>query len=484
MKNLLLLILLIQSIVFSAAYQAKHIKWANLDTLVSRIDTNELGVGIMDQASRAYMPLYMSKLYFDSTDASSWKYGQMSIDSDHRTVKVGMGYEGVQLQLGQEQYYYTFNNSGGTLGDGLVVYAAGIAGDHISIDLADNSSVASSQVLGVLTHDCDDQKYCLVTQFGEVNDVNTFGVAANERIYLGSNGQYTSDPPAWPNARVVLGKVIKSGTTDGVIQVCVKDQTRTAINRTYGFTSNGIGAGTYYSAGFYGFNSTDANLTQGSATVTYGSSGSAYAAHAAIVPSGAGSVTGGGQVGLRVTGVGDPSTGIQLASFTDTVTTDITSLAGNNYYETPGKFSGNITFELYVVSGTPTAYSLDFNYGFAKYEDFSNRKFTVSSFEYVWLAAANDGDFNIELLHHKQTGWTYAATGFVPGNGSVVEFQTDRPFAHDLEIGQPGAYKRTNLNTVVDGAGSEGVLVRITTGANNSIQKSDIQLIIIDETEH
>ena len=315
-----------------------------------------------------------------------------------------------------------------------------------------------------------------VIQCGRVRDIDT-SLLDLGFIYLGTSGGYLQTRPTHPTQRLVLGAVEVKDAAVGKINLCPELLPRTDLaGGSYNFTSNGVLADTYWKGGFYKWNATDASLSQASDTVGYGTAGKAYAAHASIVAGGAG-VVDTGQVGLRVTGTLDSEEGTQTAAQTAIITDDITTLTLNNYYETSEKFSGDIVFELYVVSGTPTAYSLDFNYGYSKYEDFQNRDFTVTSFEVTWQGGANDSGFDIALLHHKTTGWTYAATGFEPGDGDICRKSVDQAIDGNVVNGEDGAYKRTNLNVYVDGGASEGVLVQIITGANSTIQTADIHVL-------
>lgn len=246
--------------------------------------------------------------------------------------------------------------------------------------------------------------------------------------------------------------------------------------KSYSFTSQGILSGTYYAAGFYDAPLTDANLDEGSLTQAYGSANVSYAAHAFIVAGGAGAVDV-GVVGLKVTGTRIEDDGTRTLSYEDIISADITTLSLNEYAEAV-KFIGSVTFELYVVSGTPTAYSLDFNYGLAKYEDFGNHKFDVKGFEAVGLAGGNDSNFNITLLHHDSTAWIYSAAAFDPSMGHhIIDLQTIHDTEFELSNGKPFAFKITPIvHEDIVGNNGEGVIIRIIAGANNSVQTMDMHI--------
>lgn len=243
------------------------------------------------------------------------------------------------------------------------------------------------------------------------------------------------------------------------------------IYKSESFTSRGVTAGTYYMFGNYSAPATDVTLTQASLTQVYGSSNAAYGMRPFAVFAGDGTVDT-GVVGLRATGTTITDAGVRTATDTQVITEDITAPALNEYAEPAKKFIGQVTYELYVVSGTPTAYSVSFNYGLAKYEDFGNRDFMLTDVEVTGIAGANDTAAQIVILKHTDTGWTYSAAGFVPGDGEISSMNTVYVVEDDLVNTEPFFYKLDSdaLNVPVLGSGSEGIVVRIVAGANNSYQ--------------
>lgn len=254
--------------------------------------------------------------------------------------------------------------------------------------------------------------------------------------------------------------------------------------KDYSFTSRGVGAGTYYEGGYYFAPTADSNLDQAGPTQALGSANSSYAAHAFVVVAGVGSddkTT--GAVELEVSGTSITDAGVRNASATEVIIADIEAgtVITNAYFETSLKWIGQVTYTLQNDgAGDAVNFSLDFNYGFCKYEDFGNRDFNISDFEAVGVAAATDTAFNITLLHHSSAGWTYSAAAFDPGGTVIADMNTD----HDTETstinGEPIAYKRFNLDIDVDGSGSGGIVVKIITGQNNTVQSLDIHVGIIN----
>jgi hypothetical protein len=440
---------------------------------------------------------------------------------------------GVTNQIGQELYIKVRNNSGGTINNGEVCYLSGAVGQLPTIAKAKADAVGTSHVIAVATHDLDNNTNGYVTTFGLVRDFDTSSFSDGDTLYLSATtaGALTNTAPAAPNYVVHLGSVTNDHPTSGSILIDIhldhssriqaeeftsmsdmeiddsgayyigdkvtdgswrmivesgvlKLQERisstwtdgavgsTPSIKSYSFISPSGSTGTFYVAGYYDAPAADANLTQASPSTTHGAANGSYAAHAFIVAGGAGSVDT-GVIGIQVTGTSINDAGTRTAADTENIVTDITALATDQYVESSKKWIGQVTIQFYTVSGSPTTYNADFNYGFCKYDDMGNRNFTVTDFEAVGLAGANDSSFNVSLLHHKSTGWTYSAAAFVPGNGFIVDMNTDHSTEQNLVNGDSFAYKRSSLSQAIVGGDSEGVVIKIVTGANSAVQDMD-----------
>ena len=207
----------------------------------------------------------------------------------------------------------------------------------------------------------------------------------------------------------------------------------------------------------------------------FGIASNAYGAHAWIVAGGTGSVDA-GQVGIWVIGTTQNDVTGKIDLDTAIITDDITSLSLNDYLETPEKFDSTGVWEFYTVSGSPTTYSLDFNYGYAKYEDFGNVDFTVTGFEVTGLGGATDVNFDLTLLHHSATGWVYAATGFAPGNSVIADWSDKKAPSDNIINNVNFACKWSELNYFVNGDSDEGIIVRLVTAQPNTIQSMSLHL--------
>lgn len=233
------------------------------------------------------------------------------------------------------------------------------------------------------------------------------------------------------------------------------------------YVLNDLGnAGTYYLGGFYDAPSAKSTLTIGATvTQTYGTAGNSKAARAFCVASGAG----GADLVLTVSGATITDAGVFNGDDSEVIVADCDTATTDKYYETTKKWLGTIT---YTLTGAAGAFS--FNYGFVKKDDFTERNFTVIDFGMTLLGGASESGFDISLLHHKTTGWTYSAAAFVPGSstGVICSSLADHTATYDnFASGKYSSYHRTNLSTAVAGAGGiEGVFVKVTTAVNNSIK--------------
>jgi len=235
--------------------------------------------------------------------------------------------------------------------------------------------------------------------------------------------------------------------------------------------------GINYTGGFYDAPAADADLTQASLTQTLGDGADdePWAAHAFLVASGAGT-TDGSDLVVTVTGTSITDAGVRTASDSEVIigtAADLTqcqiqatAATTDLYCETDKKWLGQITYTLSSTGGS--TFNFTFNYGWAKYEDFGNRDFTVTDFECVGMAGASN-TITIKLLEHNLTGWTYSAAAFVPGADAIVSSVTDHSSENGLTSGQPFAYKRAALSTAIDGDGSEGVVVEVSVGGVNVV---------------
>lgn len=164
------------------------------------------------------------KVFYDSTDKSLSYY---SDDVD------------VALNIGREMWVRVRNNSGSTISNGKVVYLSGATGQLPTIALARADSASTSRVIGVATHDIENNSNGYVTAMGEVKGLDTSAFADGDVLYLSAAtaGELTTTAPTAPNraiqvatvehSHVSQGKLFVHPETDSVASTGIVDSTST-----------------------------------------------------------------------------------------------------------------------------------------------------------------------------------------------------------------------------------------------------------------
>lgn len=240
-----------------------------------------------------------------------------------------------------------------------------------------------------------------------------------------------------------------------------------ASHKSYSLSNPGT-ADTFYLAGHYIAPVAHVVLTIGGTVVqTLGSAGEAHGSHVFCVASGAG----GTDLVLTVTGVSITDAGVKNDADSEVIVTDTDAAITDQYFETSKKWLGQVTFTLTGSSGAFT-----FNYGFAEYETFGGRDFTLTDFDGLGEARANETGLDIELLYHKSDRFVYHATAFVPNATPLISLATDYGSNNDVASGEAFAYTRTGLSQSVLGSAGEGLIIRVTTVVNNSINDASFHI--------
>ena len=403
--------------------------------------------------------------------------GRVFYDSAEKALSYYNDATDVTINIGQESVIRVVNNSGGDIDDGVAVYISGATGGLPEIEKA-IATAGDTQVIGATTNDILDGQTGYVTTFGVIRGLDTSGFLAGDLLYLSDSvaGEITNVPPLYPLRQVQMGNCITSDAGAGKIFIDIdQNNALIAVVKSYTFAARSAASGIYYQAGFYDAPAADANLTQASTTVVYGTANVAYAAHAFIVSAGDGA-TDGSDLVLTVTGTSVTDAGVRTPADTQVVCADC--LAGatpvDTYLETSKKWIGQITYTLSSTGGTAFAFS--FNYGVAKYEDYGNVDVTLRGIECVGNASATDTGFDIELLHHNDIGWTYSAAAFVAGNTPIESMSGTHGVENDISNGLPFAFKRTEVEQAIAGSASEGLVVRVTTTTANTVAYMDTHL--------
>ncbi len=158
-------------------------------------------------------------LQFNTANPGADAEGRLRWNAEDGTLNL-RGRDGmVTLQLGQESLQVVKNNTSNALANGAVVRVTGSSAGRMTVDLADNATVAGATgVIGVLTNNVAAGAEGYVTTYGMVHDINTSAWPVGSVLYLNGSGTMTSSRPI--NGRIVqIGYVIEQHATTGTIYV-------------------------------------------------------------------------------------------------------------------------------------------------------------------------------------------------------------------------------------------------------------------------
>ena len=147
--------------------------------------------------------------------------GRVFYDSTHKTLSIYNDESDVTLNVGSELYIRIYNPSTtDTIFNGYPVYPMGVFGDETgSVAIAQADSDATSNVIGVATHDIEPETFGYISRFGYVHDINTTGFTPGGTVYLSADtaGYLTTVKPGAPNNVIPLGGVTKVHASAGSV---------------------------------------------------------------------------------------------------------------------------------------------------------------------------------------------------------------------------------------------------------------------------
>jgi len=134
---------------------------------------------------------------------------------------------GVTQQVGMEFYLpYVHNESGELIENGRAVFiTSGSDDDSLHIAKADKGNISGKYVIAVTTHDIPNGESGYCTKYGEVRNLDTSHLIANEPFYLDHNGTFTSARADFPDYSTRIGYCTISHPTSGQIYVDVVSET-------------------------------------------------------------------------------------------------------------------------------------------------------------------------------------------------------------------------------------------------------------------
>ena len=172
--------------------------------------------------------------YIDFNTGSAipaWKSGRVFWDNIDGALSVYNAEADITLQVGQENWTRVSNRTGTTITNGTVVRLIGAHGDVPEVERAQSLLVSGSvnvlnQILGVATHDIEDNSAGFITTQGLVRGLNTNAFNDGDTLFVGtgSSGILQNTPPIAPYEIIPVGVCVKSGPGgSGIIYVAVQE---------------------------------------------------------------------------------------------------------------------------------------------------------------------------------------------------------------------------------------------------------------------
>jgi hypothetical protein len=172
--------------------------------------------------------------YIDFNTGSAtpaWKSGRVFWDNTDGCLAVYNAEQDITLQVGQENWTRVSNRTGTTITNGTAVRIIGAHGDVPEIERAQSIAVSGSvnllnQILGIATHDIEDNSIGYVTTQGLVRGLNTNAFNDGDTLFVGtgSSGVLQNTAPRAPFEIIPIGVCVKASPgTSGIIYVAVQE---------------------------------------------------------------------------------------------------------------------------------------------------------------------------------------------------------------------------------------------------------------------
>ena len=207
---------------------------ANIDKVVKVTDTDtyfvlvSVGASVWKEVTHADQdlsttatPTFAGIQFPISGSLPSHSEGLLHYDYVEKTLSFYNAEAEITMNLGEEQWVRVRNSSGGTITDGQAVYILGAVSDNPTIALAKADDIDTSAVVGLATHDIENNTVGYVTVSGVVHGLVTNSFAAGDTVYLSATtaGEFTNTPPSGNNFDVIIGTVTRAHVSDGSVLV-------------------------------------------------------------------------------------------------------------------------------------------------------------------------------------------------------------------------------------------------------------------------
>lgn len=163
----------------------------------------------------------VQNLHFVSNPPPAYAEGVLFYDGIDKILSWYNDEAEVTHNIGDELWVRVRNSSGATITNGKIVFVDGSTGMLPTIELAKASETQLSKVIGVATHDIENNSIGYVTTTGLVRNIKTDDFADGDEVFLSATvaGEFTNIIPINPNVGVQVGIIVKSHVTQGKLLV-------------------------------------------------------------------------------------------------------------------------------------------------------------------------------------------------------------------------------------------------------------------------
>ena len=163
--------------------------------------------------------------------------GSLFYDANKKALSYYNEESEVTINLGQAQLIRVYNNSGATIEKGKVVAPLSNFGGVPTIQLACACVKNKSRLVGVATHDIENNSYGYVTKAGSVSGIDTSSFTTNTLLYLSSDntGNLTADRPTDGGYSVIIGAVGEVGVEGSIVVDIIVSSNTVEVTDTNGF---------------------------------------------------------------------------------------------------------------------------------------------------------------------------------------------------------------------------------------------------------
>ena len=172
--------------------------------------------------------------------------GRMYYNDSRSAMRIQGPIPGVEVEVGHMSHAHVINNSGALIEKGSACRHDGVSGGIVQIEKAIADNFVNSVVFGVAQHDIPNLTEGAVITFGELENVDTSGVAVGVPLYLSDTipGAWTETPPDIVSQ---LGGALTQDVATGRLFVSI-DNNQTLPNVLgilQGQLDTGLGVGVY-----------------------------------------------------------------------------------------------------------------------------------------------------------------------------------------------------------------------------------------------